>query len=231
MKSYSKFYTDKLYPLQNGILKIVNSLHTPFYLTGGTALSRGYFNHRFSDELDFIVNQDNRFIDYIKQIITAIENAEKELNFRIQKDSLQISTDFAEFYLESNSTILKIDFVNDIKYRNGSILQNDISGKIDCIENILSNNIAALFRFEPKDIVDIWIIAKNQAFNWGLVLKQAKEKELGIDSLVIAEIIASFPTENLAFIKWEIDYNEQQIHSDLQIIAKDILEAKDNSFV
>jgi len=29
---------------------------TPFYLTGGTALSRGYFNHRYSDDLDLFVN-------------------------------------------------------------------------------------------------------------------------------------------------------------------------------
>ena len=28
---------------------------------------------------------------------------------------------------------------------------------IDSLQNILSNKISALFRYEPKDIVDIWI--------------------------------------------------------------------------
>lgn len=29
---------------------------SPFYLTGGTTLSRGYYNHRFSDDLDYFLN-------------------------------------------------------------------------------------------------------------------------------------------------------------------------------
>ena len=36
------YYREKLYPFQDGILKIVNDLRLPFYLTGGTALSRFY---------------------------------------------------------------------------------------------------------------------------------------------------------------------------------------------
>ncbi|MFQ6677389.1 MAG: hypothetical protein ACE5D0_03635 [Fidelibacterota bacterium] len=33
-------------------------------------------------------------------------------------------------------------------------------------ENILNNKLTALFRSEPKDVADIWMIAKNQSFNW-----------------------------------------------------------------
>lgn len=51
--SYSEYYEESLYRLQNGVLNTVKSLNTPFYLTGGTALSRGYYNHRYSDDLDF----------------------------------------------------------------------------------------------------------------------------------------------------------------------------------
>ena len=47
------FYFDTLYPLQDRVLNIVKKLDTGFYLTGGTASSRGYLQHRFSD--DFIV--------------------------------------------------------------------------------------------------------------------------------------------------------------------------------
>ncbi len=32
-------------------------LETPFYLTGGTALSRHYFNHRYSDDIVLFVTQ------------------------------------------------------------------------------------------------------------------------------------------------------------------------------
>ncbi|HPK45112.1 MAG TPA: nucleotidyl transferase AbiEii/AbiGii toxin family protein, partial [Spirochaetota bacterium] len=34
------------------MLNCVKNLNLPFYLTGGTALSRGYFNHRYSDDID-----------------------------------------------------------------------------------------------------------------------------------------------------------------------------------
>jgi predicted nucleotidyltransferase component of viral defense system len=54
----SSFYLNVLYPLQDAVLKVINAADTEFYLTGGTASSRGYLNHRFSDDLDFFVNID-----------------------------------------------------------------------------------------------------------------------------------------------------------------------------
>jgi predicted nucleotidyltransferase component of viral defense system len=51
----SQYYEEKLYPLQNGVLSILSQSGTDFFLTGGTALSRGYYNHRYSDDLDFFL--------------------------------------------------------------------------------------------------------------------------------------------------------------------------------
>ena len=48
-----EFYLDVLYPLQDDILTITRDVETGFYLSGGTAISRGYLNHRFSDDLVF----------------------------------------------------------------------------------------------------------------------------------------------------------------------------------
>jgi hypothetical protein len=67
-----------LYPLQNGTLNVVRDSGVPFYLTGGTALSRGYFGHRYSDDLDFFINDDENFhedeatflkIDFVNDIV------------------------------------------------------------------------------------------------------------------------------------------------------------------
>lgn len=56
MNVSGKYYEKSLYPLQNGVLSIVqNAAGTPFFLTGGTALSRYYTHHRYSDGLDFFV--------------------------------------------------------------------------------------------------------------------------------------------------------------------------------
>ena len=65
------YYFKKLYPLQDKIFQVLNKLDTDFYLTGGTAASRGYLNHRFSDDLDFFVNDDNRFGLWVERVINA----------------------------------------------------------------------------------------------------------------------------------------------------------------
>ena len=40
----------RLYPLQDAVLAAFAATDTEFYLTGGTAASRAYLGHRFSDD-------------------------------------------------------------------------------------------------------------------------------------------------------------------------------------
>ena len=64
MNSYKKYYSKKLYSLQDGVMSIIKELNAPFFLTGGTALSRHYFNHRYSNDLDLFVISDPDFQDW-----------------------------------------------------------------------------------------------------------------------------------------------------------------------
>src|SRR4030067_703836 len=66
MKESGEYYFKSLCPFQDGILSIVKELRLPFYLTGGTALSRYYFSHRFSDDLDLFLNNDDNFNQYVE---------------------------------------------------------------------------------------------------------------------------------------------------------------------
>jgi predicted nucleotidyltransferase component of viral defense system len=54
-------YFNVLYPLQDEVLGVLRGLETGFYLTGGTAASRGYLHHRFSDDLDLFTNDAPQF--------------------------------------------------------------------------------------------------------------------------------------------------------------------------
>jgi hypothetical protein len=54
MKTSKTYYEERLYPFQDGVLSIVASLGTQVYLTDGTALSRHYLGHRYSDDLVFL---------------------------------------------------------------------------------------------------------------------------------------------------------------------------------
>jgi len=50
------FFYDRLYPLQDQVLALIHQLETGLYLSGGTAASRGYLNHRFSDDIDMFAD-------------------------------------------------------------------------------------------------------------------------------------------------------------------------------
>ena len=229
MQDYKKFYEDKLYPLQDGILQLMNKLATPFYLTGGTALSRAFFNHRYSDDLDFFVNANNYFLKDLKNVIDGIKKYCKSEKITFLTDKTIVTESFGQCFIEKDDTLLKIDFVNDIPERFGDTLRSKNFSVIDSLLNILSNKISALFRYEPKDIIDIWIIAKNTKFNWETIISQAKEKELGVEPVISADIILTFPKEKLELIRWKSKYDFEEIMNDLNTISKEIITGSDNS--
>ena len=231
MKMSEKFYQENLYPFQDGILNIVRKLNTPFYLTGGTALSRHYFNHRFSDDLDLFVNSDPNYSRYVAQILNALEENQKRFNFAIDYRRLRKENHYTQLFLThlDNSADLKLDLINDIAAHYGEFEHSEKMGLIDGWKNILSNKLAAVFRYEAKDFADIWIIAKSKAFSWRKIIAEAKTKEAGIDPLALFEILKSFPADEIASVKWNIPVDENNFIADLKKIADDIFQGRENT--
>lgn len=234
MITSEKFYMDCFYPLQDGIIREINDINTPFYLTGGTALSRCYFQHRYSEDLDFFVNQDKKYKSYIKSILPRIIEAGKNQNYAVDTEHLLSEENYTRINIlksdsEYGTVELKIDLINDSAPRTGTSISNAYFGKIDNLRNILTNKITALYRLEPKDIADIWILSKNMSFLWPDIIGEAKEKELGIDPISISKLIMDFPTEYLDTIKWQKRIDKGVIASDLSKIAKEILYGRVNS--
>jgi len=229
MNSYEKYYTKKLYPLQDGILKIVKELNLPFYLTGGTALSRFYFHHRFSDDLDLFVNADEEYTSYVEKLISYFEKNKSSLGISINYERLTKSENHTQLFLSANEVELKIDLINDIAVYFGEFEIDKELGIIDNWRNILSNKVSALFRFEIKDYVDIWVISKNKKFSWREILLESKQKEAGVDPVEIFNLFTSFPFENLGLIKWSSSFNNKEIEKDFSAIAGDIFHGRDNS--
>ena len=126
---------------------------------------------------------------------------------------------------------LKIDFVNDVAAHYGDFETNERLGTIDSWRNILSNKISALFRFEPKDIADIWIISKENTFEWKTILEEAKTKEAGVEPEIIYNIIKSFPVETLDRVRWVQKPEYHLVKSDLDQIAEDLFYGKENSLM
>jgi predicted nucleotidyltransferase component of viral defense system len=200
--------------LQDKVLKAVATAQTSFYLTGGTALSRFYFNHRYSDDLDFFVNKDPDFSANFNKIISAL--SEFKVEIKIKTD------DFCSLFVEK---ILNVDLVNDVAFHYGSFLENEIFYKIDNVENILSNKLSAIIsREQAKDVVDIWIIAKDQIIDWKQIYQSVSSKAAGIFPPVVAKKLNAFPGELLNEIKWiGVPPNAEEFNGDLQKIIDSML--------
>jgi len=217
------YYQDKLYPLQNIVLKIIETAQSDFYLTGGTALSRCYLMHRYSDDLDFFVNAHPEFKEQCKKIISLIKQSGFDFNVSTASEN------FVRIMIEYAGIVLKIDFVNDVPFRYGQIKRSKIFWRVDNWRNILSNKLCALSRMEPKDIVDILFISKRYEFAWEAAFQEAREKDLWVEPIEICRIINSFDPAWLKTIKWIPSVETDRLVDLIQPLHNDIFYGRANS--
>ncbi|MGD9826902.1 MULTISPECIES: nucleotidyl transferase AbiEii/AbiGii toxin family protein [Desulfobacter] len=217
-----KYYSHKLYPFQDEILGKIQSLHTDFYLTGGTALGRCYLDHRYSDDLDFFVNNHPEFKKQCKVILSCLNHMQYK-----SKPSM-VEESFVRLFVEKEDITLKIDMVNDVDAHFGRITIQEGFGNIDDWRNILSNKICALSRMEPKDYADILFIANAYDFDWKEIVAEAKEKDLWVDPIEISRMLRLFPVEQFNSINWINTPNFQTCEKAFSLISEDILKGEAN---
>lgn len=228
MKSYEKYFTERLYPFQDGVLRLVNALETPFYLTGGTALSRHYFNHRYSDDLDFFVNHDDRYPSYVKRIFDRMETESRKGAYAIEHQKTIREENHTQLFLRKENILLKLDFINDVAPHFGEFEESPAFGRIDSWRNMLSNKLSALGRLEIKDFVDLWVVAKHRKFRWRDIFDEAKQKDAGLDPVLIYELLRTVPVESLDLIKWVRPVDPDRFIDELGIIAEDLVFGRKN---
>ncbi|MEA1893003.1 MAG: nucleotidyl transferase AbiEii/AbiGii toxin family protein [Campylobacterota bacterium] len=207
----------ELYLLQDKILKLVSKLDNDFYLTGGTALHRFYYDARYSDDLDFFVTNGDNFNEDVNEIVYEL----KCQDYGIVEDVKS-----RDFYRITVDALLQLDFVNDRVYRHKK--SNMINGlRIDNKINILTNKISTIInRDEEKDIFDLFCLAYHEEFNWGEMIEIANKKAV-IEKDVLIYRLKSFPLEWLQRIKKikDIGINKEDVFE----LCNDILHNNDNS--
>ncbi len=219
-----KFYLEKLYPLQDRFFSFLrNYPDLPFYLTGRTALSRFYYHHRFSEDLDFFSLTE---IKEFRGCVGNILHAAKRAGFVYEMET--VSDHFFRLFLKEKGVSLKIDFVNEIVFHWGEFRKESLFPRVDNEINILANKLTALSRYEVKDIADLWALAKHVSFSWREIIEISGKKS-PTDPLEISKIIQSLPAEELLKVKWQDEPQIPRIFNDLQTIAQDILLGKTNS--
>ena len=153
-----------------------------FYLTGGTALARFYFNHRESLDLDLFTNEQDHDFAFVNQTVLAILHT---LNLQIIS---QVNTNTFIQYIVGDpyGVTLKVDLVKDIPVHFGdTIIHSGI--RVDSLENIGSNKILAVFgRTDAKDFIDLYWILQHTNLKFEDLFRQACEKDLGLSKLYLA---------------------------------------------
>jgi hypothetical protein len=215
------FYIHRLYPLQDHVLKIINDREIDFYLTGGTALSRGYLNHRFSDVLDFFVNDDPSFNLYVDRAIKRLTS-----ETAIKLDVVTRAERYVQLTVEKDEMVyLKLEFVNDVPSHIGTIVNHPILGKLDsAVENILANKVTAvLSREEPKDLADIWGICTKLELSLQNALTDASSKAAGIFPADLARVLLSTSKSDWEAIKWIDQPGVENFVSDLHRLGEELV--------
>jgi predicted nucleotidyltransferase component of viral defense system len=176
------FYFKVLYPLQDIALEQIN--RKEFYLTGGTALSRFYYHHRFSDDLDFFYNgyayPGENFNFVYREIVAKLEKV---------FDKIEITLDaefFKRLFVTGNEATLKIEFV----YENFKTVgdKKEFKGAlIDSRENICANKIGAVMdRRTTKDFLDLFYLLKDVELDAAIEWSELKRVPPDYEGLMIA---------------------------------------------
>jgi len=214
-----KFFTHKLYPFQDEVLKIISQIETGFYLTGGTAASRGYLNHRYSDDLDFFANDESDFRLWVERVIQAFNSAGNwELEILSRYDR------FTRLSLIQSKLVLKLEFINDVPSRVGEVKNHPILGKLDCAENILANKLTALLtREEPKDLADVWGFCCKMKLSLEEAITGAQGKAAGIFPADLSRVLLSTSKADFDVIRWIKKPSEDEFIQDLHHLGEKLI--------
>src|SRR5688500_2299071 len=107
------FYKENLYPVQDKVLRCLERMNTPFYLTCITALSRYYLKHRYSDDLDLFQIQSQSFADDGRNIIHQLIAENYHVEIQPSDDS------FVRCFVRENDVSLNIELINDVGFGEG----------------------------------------------------------------------------------------------------------------
>lgn len=228
MKSHVKHYEKSLYPFQDAVLKRINDLKTPFYLSGGTALARCYFNQRYSDDLEFYV--DANYERWIEIVFKAFENSGAGGDFSLASAKTIRRENDAQILLQNGADIeLVLTFRKNKAPHFGGFTNHPRLGRVDSWQNILSNALVAMQRMDIRDFADVWIIAKNSPFEWSEIVAEAGQKDAAMESALIAALLKNIPIESIDLVNWIYSFDREQFLNDIDRMAGNAQNGETNS--
>lgn len=143
-----------------------------FYFTGGTALSKFYLRHRFSEDLDFFSEKQEVNPISISRFFQANQKKLKIVKF----DTRRVFGLFSYFFTFTDASVLKVDFSfypflrveKGLKF--GKLEVNSMYDMaIDKVHTVV-------LKPRARDYIDLFFILREKNFRFSDLLLQAKAK-------------------------------------------------------
>jgi hypothetical protein len=212
----------QLYQLQDWVLARLRLVAHGLYLSGGTALARGYCQHRYSEDLDFFTNDAPEFGLWRDRCLEALRRAAEPSGLRLE--IILREERFGRAVLHGEVP-LKLEFINDVPSRVGTPWEHPELGRLDTKENIFANKISALLdREEPKDVADIYWLCCREGLDVMEAIEHADGKAAGVFPPLVAERLSKALRAGVPKTFWIQEPESRRFASELQQVIQRILE-------
>jgi len=164
-------YSERVYPLQDLVLDAVARSEADLVLTGGTALSRIYFSHRLSEDLDFFTTAED------------VRPYARDLSARLSVRGVLVEPErtmpgFVRLYAVRDDVRLKLEIIFD-PHRVEAPERSESGYLVDTLRDIGANKIGAFEdRGEVKDVIDLYYLSR--ALGWDRLFEDAEAKRVPI---------------------------------------------------
>lgn len=173
-----------LTPLQSEFLTAFFGQSPDFFLTGGTALSAFYLQHRLSQDLDLFTLSD----EAMNLCVPAVHAAAGSIGASVS--ALQTTTYMRRFLMTRREDSVLVDCVREYAEQIEADKPHFGGIVVDSIVDIHCNKICTLLsRLEMKDYVDIFFLAR-AGFDVPSYLDRAARKDGGISAAMLAHLIS-----------------------------------------
>lgn len=190
-------------------------LRNVFRLTGGTALSAFYLEHRSSEDLDFFSSEKVPFymteeflkrVDFIKDILYTKQFDRNIFNLNL-KGGATLKVEFTYYPLKNLEDIVFVDTL-----------------RIDSFLDITVNKLCAIAdRYDAKDYADLYCILKSGDFSLRelMNLAEGKCKIRGISHILKGRLL-QIP-DGMEKIPLRVDIKKEEIKNIFERLIKEIV--------
>jgi len=177
---------DILTALQWDFLSFFFQGDPPFFLTGGTALSAFYLQHRYSEDLDLFTLDSDAF-DRVPLYV-----ADTGARLKASITSLQTAPQFHRYRIFRNQESVIVDFVKEVVPQIFTVKNRFDGIVVDTLNDITANKVCTVVsRAEIKDYIDLYFLAR-AGYPLEEFIRPAQQKDAGVSQATVAYLLSEF---------------------------------------